>query len=102
MSVDCPVSRDIVNVASSRGHLDCLKYLIFMGQQWLNKTCAVTGYNGHLECLKYLVSIEYPWTIHTFTMICEGGHLNCLMWAIENGYLKPDAMMEILERMVKN
>jgi len=50
----CPWNEKSCEYASSRGKLECLKYLHENGCPWNEKSCEKASLNGYLECLKYL------------------------------------------------
>ena len=104
----------ICDVASKKGHLDCLKYSNEKDCDWSIERCvgtfALKGYldclkyayeendcplnlwichnaaiGGQLECLKYAHENGCPWDYWTCYEAAENGQLECLKYAHENG-----------------
>lgn len=71
--------------AAGGGYLNCLKYLLSLGNQEQKDVCSIAALNGHLDCLTYAHEIGCSWNYCTPNSAAREGHLDCLVYALQNG-----------------
>ena len=68
---------------ASRGHSECLQYLLENGCKKNRHTCRAAAANGHLACLKIAREHECAWSQGVMDDAAKNGHLDCLKYAME-------------------
>lgn len=62
----CPWTKNVSEVAATKGYLDILKYVIENDYPYSKDICVIAAKNGHLDVLKYLHEEGFPlsWKVY--------------------------------------
>lgn len=78
-----PFEKVSTTTVASRGHAECLQYLLENGCKKNRYTCRAAAANGHLACLKIAREHECAWSQGVMDDAAKNGHLDCLKYAME-------------------
>ena len=85
--VGCPWSERTVYIATTKGHIECLRYALEQGCKWCYWTIIYAARYGRLECLKLLRQYGCDWKNICVFEAADNGHWDCVEYAINDGCL---------------
>ena len=83
-----PYDHVSTTTVASRGHSECLQYLLENDCNKEKRTCRAAAENGHLACLKIACEHGCAWNQRVADVAARNGHLDCLKYALEHSGLE--------------